>query len=375
MRREAADWFVRGLGLALGALIVYGILYASLLAVRVIVLVFVAILIGSALEPIVGWLRIRLPVGRGAAILVVYASFFVAVAILLLLVVPAAAAQFGDLAGRVPAFLDRVGAFVDGLRPPLLAQAGRTLVAYARAATATGAPPPAEVVVQAGLTVAEVVASVVSLLAIVFFWLTEHARLQRYVLAFLPAHRRGGARDAWNEVESRLGMWVRGQLILMAALALATGVAYTLLGLPSSILLAVLAGLAEAIPLVGPALGAVPALLVAATVRPELVVLVAVVYIVLQLIEGNVLVPFVMRNTIGLSPFLVIVSLLLGDAVGGVPGAILGVPVAAAIEVVLERLQARDTPVAQDPGGSLSPEARDELERSLPDGSTGATTH
>lgn len=375
MRREAADWFVRGLGLALGALIVYGILYASLLAVRVIVLVFVAILIGSALEPIVGWLRIRLPVGRGAAILVVYASFFVAVAILLLLVVPAAAAQFGDLAGRVPAFLDRVGAFVDGLRPPLLAEAGRTLVAYARAATATGAPPPAEVVVQAGLTVAEVVASVVSLLAIVFFWLTEHARLQRYVLAFLPAHRRGGARDAWNEVESRLGMWVRGQLILMAALALATGVAYTLLGLPSSILLAVLAGLAEAIPLVGPALGAVPALLVAATVRPELVVLVAVVYIVLQLIEGNVLVPFVMRNTIGLSPFLVIVSLLLGDAVGGVPGAILGVPVAAAIEVVLERLQARDTPVAQDPGGSLSPEARDELERSLPDGSTGATTH
>ena len=69
-----------------------------------------------------------------------------------------------------------------------------------------------------------------TLLAIVFFWLVEHARLQRYALAFLRPARRAGARNAWNEVETRLGLWVRGQLTLMGAMGMRRGTAYTLLG-------------------------------------------------------------------------------------------------------------------------------------------------
>jgi predicted PurR-regulated permease PerM len=83
---------------------------------------------------------------------------------------------------------------------------------------------------------------------------------------------------------------------------------------------------------------------------------VALVYLVIQLIEGNILVPMVMRNTIGISPFLVLTSLLVGAALGGIPGALVAVPVVAAIEVVLERLQARDEPVAQDPTSVAEPD-------------------
>jgi hypothetical protein len=147
--------------------------------------------------------------------------------------------------------------------------------------------------------------SLVTLLTVVYFWLTEHARLQRYALAFVPQERRARARDVWNAAETRLGMWVRGELILMSAIGISTGVAYTLLGVPSAILLGLVAALAEAIPIVGPLLGAIPAVLVAATVSPQLAVAVATVYLVLQLVEGNVLVPLVMRNTTGISPFLV----------------------------------------------------------------------
>jgi predicted PurR-regulated permease PerM len=95
---------------------------------------------------------------------------------------------------------------------------------------------------------------------------------------------------------------------------------------------------------------------VAGTQGPELVAAVALVYLVIQLIEGNILVPLVMRNTIGISPFLVLTSLLIGAAVGGIPGALVAVPVVAAIEVVLERLQARDEPVAQDPTSVAEPD-------------------
>jgi predicted PurR-regulated permease PerM len=211
--------------------------------------------------------------------------------------------------------------------------------------------PNAEDVVAVGLTVAEAVASLVTLLTLVFFWMTEHARLQRYALAFVSLERRAGMRQAWDEVEDRLGLWVRGQLILMGSMALATGAVYTVMGLPSALLLGLIAGFAEAIPLVGPLLGAIPAVVVAATVDPQLVLFVVLAYIVIQFIEGNVLVPMVMRNTIRLSSFLVIASLLVGGAVAGLVGAFLAVPMVAAVEVILERFQAREVPVTQAPGG------------------------
>ncbi len=158
--------------------------------------------------------------------------------------------------------------------------------------------------------------SLVTLLTVVFFWLVEHARLQRYALSFVPATRRSGWREAWNEVETRLGLWVRGQLTLMVTIGLATGISYTVLGLPSALLLGVFAGIMEGIPLVGPAIGAIPAIIIAATVSPQLMVVVAAVYVILQFVEGNVLVPLVMKNTIGLSPFIVLLSILIGAAVG-----------------------------------------------------------
>jgi predicted PurR-regulated permease PerM len=203
-----------------------------------------------------------------------------------------------------------------------------------------------------GLTVAETITSILTLLTVVYFWLTEHARLQRYVLAFVPEARRKRARHVWNAAETRLGMWVRGTLILMATMGIMTSVAYTLLGIPAALLLGLIAALAEAIPIVGPLLGAIPAVLVAATVSPQLALTVAGVYLVVQIIEGNILVPLVMRNTTGISPFLVILSVLIGGAAGGFVGALLAVPIAAAGEVLIEGLQARETPVAQDPSTS-----------------------
>jgi predicted PurR-regulated permease PerM len=198
----------------------------------------------------------------------------------------------------------------------------------------------------------------------VFFWLTERSRLQRYALAFFPEDRRAGLRDAWNEVETRLGLWVRGQLILMASIGAMTGIAYTLLGLPAALLLALFAAIAEVIPILGPFIGAIPALLIATSVSPQTALLTLVVYVVLQVIEGNILVPAVMRNAIGLSPFLVLVSLLAGGAAGGILGAAVAVPLMAAIEAILERLQARDVPVPIDvTSDTPSTDEREELKR------------
>ena len=368
MHSQLLAWAIRGAGFAVGIGIVLALVGLGAAAANVLLLVFVAVLLASALEPVVGWIRGRTNMARGAAILLVYAGFFVAVLAIALIVVPAAVNQFNDIVAGLPPLVDRARDWAADLRPRGLSMSVTAMIDSLERTLAPEPPDPDEVV-EVGLTVAEAVVSVGTILTIVFFWLVEHARLQRFALAFLPAHRRAGVRDAWNEIENRLGLWVRGQLILMAAIGAASGVLLTLLGVPSALLLALVAALTEAIPIIGPLLGAIPAVLVAATVSPELALIVAGAYLVIQIVEGNVLVPMVMRNTIGLSPFLVIVSLLIGGAVGGMVGALFAVPIAAAVLVVLERHQARDVPVAQDPGSveSVSPEEAEAMSVSLPD--------
>ena len=334
------------MALTVGGLVILGLVWLAGQAASILVLAFLAVLLGAGLEPIVGWLRARLSLGRTAGILLAYGAFLASVIALAFVVVPTAINQLSLLARELPALLDQARAWAHDLRPAVLSSTVTALLDAAQRSLGQAAPNSQEVV-DAGLTVAEAVVGLVTLLTLIFFWLTEHARLQRYALAFVPEDRRGGAREAWNEVEARLGLWVRAQLTIMGSIALLTGIVYTVLGLPSPLLLAIIAGVAEAVPLVGPTLGAVPAILVAATVSPQLAAVVIVAYIVIQFVEGNVFVPMIMKNTIGLSPFVILLSILIGAAVAGIVGAFLAVPLVAATEVILERLQARRVPVTQ----------------------------
>lgn len=343
-------WITRGAGAAIGVALVVGVIALAFSAAKVVLLVFVAVILASGLQPVIGWIRAHSPIGRGSAILVVYGLFLAIVIGMAFVVVPAALAQFERTLNALPPFFERASAWASSIRPVGIGRGVGALIDGAAALLKPNtAAPSSGQVVQVGLTLAEAITTVLTLLTVVYFWLTEHARLQRYALAFVRQERRARVREIWNQAEARLGMWVRAQLILMGAIGLATGIAYTLLGVPSAVLLGLVAALAEGIPIVGPALGAIPAVLLAATVSPQLAVEVAGVYLVLQIIEGNVLVPLVMRNTVRISPFLVILSILVGAAAGGFVGALLAVPIAAMGEVVIEGLQAREVPVAQNP--------------------------
>jgi predicted PurR-regulated permease PerM len=344
-----AAWIRRGVGLAIGVALVFGVLALAYAASSVLLLMLVAVILASGLEPIMAWLRGHLPIGRGAAILLVYGLFLLAVIGIVLVILPSAIGQFEATLRALPLFLDRARGWAGSLQPPALGQALSALVdAAARTIRPPQTAPGGAAVIGLGLSVASALTSVVTLLTVVYFWLTEHARIQRYVLAFVAEPRRPRAHAVWNHAETRLGLWVRGQLILMAAIGIGAGIAYTILGVPSALLLGLIAALAEAIPIVGPLLGAIPAVVVAATVSPQLGLEVAAVYAVLQLVEGSMLVPLVMRNTVLISPFLVIFSVLVGAAVGSFVGALLAVPIAATVVILLEDLQAREVPVAQD---------------------------
>jgi predicted PurR-regulated permease PerM len=356
MRSEMWRWTARGLGLGLGVAVIAVICWSLLRASNVVLVVVVSILLASGLEPAVGWIRGHSKLGRGPTILVVYAGFFILAGVLVFLIVPSAIQQLGDLGNRLPKILKDLEAYAGTLQPPLSDVVARLARTVRTALNSSSAAPATPDLVAAGVTAADAVITAISILSLTYFWLTGHQRIQRFVLALVPSDARHGAREGWNEVEARLGLWVRGQLILMGTVFAMTTVAYFVLGLEGALLLGLIAGLAEAIPIVGPALGAVPALVVAAaTGRVELILLVALVYVVIQILEGNVLVPMVMRSTIGVPPFVVIAALLLGATLGGVVGAFLAVPITAAVVVILERSQDRDQVVPLDgPSGSAS---------------------
>ena len=144
----------------------------------------------------------------------------------------------------------------------------------------------------------------------------------------------------------------------MGSVGLATTIAYFVIGLEGALLLGLIAAIFEIIPIVGPALGAIPALIVAAsTGKIETIILVLVVYVIIQVVEGNVLVPVVMHNAIGIPPFIVFVSILAGAAIAGIAGAFISVPLVAALLVVVERLQAREATVPLSPDRDVGEEA------------------
>jgi predicted PurR-regulated permease PerM len=368
MRAETLGWAIRGAGLAVGVGFVLVLAGLAVAAREIILLVFLAVLFGAALEPVVGAIRGRTGIGRGLSILIVYAAFLIVVVSTAVFFVPAALVQLGGAIERLPAFLDRVREWSSTLRPEALADGVAALIDTVEAPFRPGRSPDPDSLVDASIAVGQAGAALATLLALVFFWLTERPRLQRYALAFMPEHRRAGIRDAWNEVESRLGLWVRGQLVLMATVGVASGIAYSLIGLPGALLLALIAAVSEIIPIVGPLIGAIPALLVATTISPQATILTLAAYVLIHAIEGNVLVPVVMRNSVGLSPFIVLASLLVGGTAGGILGAIVAVPIVAGITVILHRFQDRETPVPIDPGAEVPEETvRKEMEAVAPD--------
>src|SRR5690348_2753152 len=111
MRAEAYLWFVRGVGVAFGVALAVALLYGLVLSAKVLGLVFIALLLASGVEPLIERMRTRSFLGRGAALLLVYASIFVAVVVVALLVVPSAVTQFSELGGRITPFFNSARAW------------------------------------------------------------------------------------------------------------------------------------------------------------------------------------------------------------------------------------------------------------------------
>lgn len=306
----------------------------------IVIIVILGVILASAIDPLVRRLR-RVGLSRGQAVLAVYLLLASALALTGYLVIPPLISQAIELFNGTPEILANLREQFATSNNDFVRTTGVRFVDRARLAyDEYKASPPIERETAMGFasSVIGFVFAIFSVLIVAFYWTTEKATIKRLVLGLFPADKRDYAHDVWDEIEAKLGGWTRGQAVLCGAIGLLSGVAYYAIGLDFWLPLAIFAGITELIPFIGPILGGSAAAIIALTESWQKALLVVVIVFLIQQLEGAVLVPRVMKNAVGLSPLSVILAVFIGGALLGVIGAIIAIPVAAAVQVLVQNL-------------------------------------
>jgi len=181
--------------------------------------------------------------------------------------------------------------------------------------------------------------STLTILIVTFYMMLYHGRFKHFLASFFHKNDREKILGTFEQVDDKLGAWLQGQIVLSLFIFGITWVVLTVLGVPTALPLAILAGLLEIVPTLGPILASIPAIIVAFTISPTLAIIVAIAYIVIQALENNVLVPKIMQRAVGLNPIIVIVGVLVGANLMGVTGALLSIPFISFIVVLYTSLR------------------------------------
>jgi predicted PurR-regulated permease PerM len=270
---------------------------------------------------------------RFLAVLLFYAFMLIVVGILAAVVVPNLLVQINVLARAFPSIASQAtDLFHSSQFQPYLPVVTKVLESISTALSNFSND-----FLDTTISFASNIAIVVTGVVISFYLLLEEKNAREFLHQVLPPGRFEPMYNTVGKISERMGSWGRGQLMLMLIIGTSNLIGFFLIHLASPLPLGIWAGACEVLPYVGPFLGVIPALIVAITtgsvVQVLLVLFISIV--VVQQIEAHIVVPKIMGKAIGLSPVLVILSLLIGAHLFGFSGAILAVPIAAVTSVVV----------------------------------------
>jgi predicted PurR-regulated permease PerM len=304
-----------------------------------LLLIYVSGLLAIGFSPMVRWIQRRQGPGarvpRWLAILVIYVVILGFLTLVGFLIVPPLVSQARSLWAAAPRMFDQAQQYLidRGVLHEHL-----TLHEAIERAPVTGGGQAAGAVAGAVVNVVGGIFGVVTILILTFYLLVDSDGIKRGFLRLFPARRRGRAATAAHTVTVKVSAWLGGQLLLATVIGTSSAIGLWALGVPYFYVLALISGVGEMIPVVGPVLAAIPAIAVAATISVKKMLLVILFFVVQQQIENHVLVPRIMSKQVGVSAATVIMALLIGGELLGILGAILAVPTAAIVLVVFNEL-------------------------------------
>ncbi len=308
---------------------------------QVVFILLISILLGTAIRPFVNWLYRRgLP--RVAGVILVYVLLLALGTSFVLLLFPLIIEQATTIAAAVPGYYQnlrelmfinpnqlivRLGGFLPATIPGLepLQQTGQQVLVSAEQALGYVA------------LAAKVIFMATVILLLAYHWTLNGPRTIQSLLQLIPKNQRESLSDLISAMETKVGYYIVGQGVLCLAIGIMSLVAYLLIGLPNVLILALMAGALEAVPMIGPLLGAIPAGILALSIAPSKVVWVIVATLVIHQTENYLLAPRVMRKAVGVNPFVSLLAFFAFGSLLGLVGVLMAIPMAAIIQLFLDR--------------------------------------
>jgi predicted PurR-regulated permease PerM len=308
---------------------------------QVIFILFIAIVLGTVIRPVVTWLHKR-GFPRTLGVLLVYLLLLALLVGFVLLLFPLIIKQGTTLASDVPGYYQ-------GVHVWMVNSPNQFIVALSKDLPAT--LPGLEPLMQTGQQVMDsagqvlgyvtlavnVIFVTIVILVLTFYWTLDGPRTIQSLLKLIPEGQRENISGLISDMEAKMGFYIAGQGVLCLVMGIISLVAYLIIGLPNALVLGLLAGLMEAVPLIGPLLGAIPAGLVALSIAPAKLIWVVVATGVLHQTENYLLAPRIMHKAVGVNPFVTLLAFFAFGTLFGLGGVLMAIPMAAIIQLLLDR--------------------------------------
>ncbi|MEI7498082.1 MAG: AI-2E family transporter [Candidatus Falkowbacteria bacterium] len=315
------------------------LVYFAFLNQDILMALFVSLVFASALSPSVNWFE-RHKVPRSLSVLIIYLTVFVVFSLAIFLITPPIIKEVGQLSQNFPHYAEKIQNIYNSLKEYSskvgILNSSSTKGLESINSALSGAA--GNIFSLAGTIFGGIVSSIL-VLFLTYYMVAEEKVIKRLVWSLSPVGRRDYFLELFNRMQVKTGLWLRGQLLLCLSIFGLSLVFLMIMqfffGMQYALVLAIIAGITEVIPYLGPTIGAIPAIFLAFTQSPFLALVVAIGYYLIQMIENNFLVPKIMEKTIGLNPIISLAAFVVGLNLAGIAGAVLSIPVAAAISLYI----------------------------------------
>lgn len=306
--------------------------YLMYLIRDILMILFISLILASALDPWVDWLQKR-KIPRSVSVLLIFFASALVMVLSVYLITPPIAKEVSDLSSNLPHYQEKISGVFSSFKEFSTKNSFLKSLTDGLGSFGSNLQGAAGGLFSTLVGIFGGIVSLIMVLFITFYMVVQESTMKRLVWVLTPAKNQNYVMELINRMQKKIGLWLRGQLILCIVIFVMVYPGLLILKVKYALVLALIAGITEAVPYIGPLLGAVPAVFLAFTQSPILALFVAAFFYIVQLIENNILVPKIMEKAVGLNPIISIVAFLIGFNLGGIPGAILSIPVAAAISV------------------------------------------
>jgi predicted PurR-regulated permease PerM len=299
-----------------------------LFAIREIVLLFIiSMIVSAALDPIADFFA-KYKIPRGISVLIVYILFLGLFVLVGYLLIPSIIEQFQSVQGTgfVSTLNEKIGPYRDSLARFGVDKSVNTTIEHFKSGFAGS-------LFQTTKGVVTGIISFVTIMVISFYLTAEENGMKNFIRHLSPYKHQAYVMNLITKIQKKMGYWLLGQLILSLVIFGVVYISLVLLHVQYALLLALIAGITEIIPYIGPFIAGTIAAFFAFLQSPALALATIIMFVIVQQLEGHILVPIVMSRSVGLNPVLVILAILVGGSLGGIVGALIAVPLASGISV------------------------------------------